>query len=351
MKSYLAKIIIPFSLLVSGCNQPPVEREERGDVINVSLEAVRSIQYTLPVRSTGLLGTGSEMKLSFKTGGIIRKIYVNEGDAVNRGKVLAELDLSEVKAQVKQATIGMEKAERDLIRAENLYRDSVVTLEQYQDAQSALELAKAGKKVADFNLIHSTIKAPESGKIQKIMAEPSEMIAPGYPVILFASTEGDWVVRAAVTDKDVVRISVGDSAVVTMDAFPGEQFPAMVIEIGTIADPYTGSYEVEMAIYRPLKQFRTGFFSRATVYPASKESYLVVPLEALLDAQDNLAGIYVWKEGKVGLKKIRTGLIIEEKVVVLEGLNEGDLVVTDGARFIRKGSVVKPVNQKEGSRP
>jgi RND family efflux transporter MFP subunit len=252
---------------------------------------------------------------------------------------------------VKQAAIGLEKAERDQARAENLYRDSVVTLEQYQDVQSAYELAKARKKVADFNLIHSRIKAPEAGKIQKIMAEPSEMIAPGYPVLLFASTEGDWVVRVAVTDKDVVRISLGDSAEVSMDAFPGERFAALVTEVGTIADPFTGSYEVEMAIYKPMKQFRTGFFSRATVYPAARETYLVVPLEALLDAEDNLANIYIWKEGKVVLKKIRTGWIHEDVVAVMEGVNQGDLVVTDGARFIRKGSVVNPVNLNEVLRP
>jgi RND family efflux transporter MFP subunit len=330
-----------------GCTQDSSDRETTGDILNVTLEPVVSMEYTEPVRTTGILGTQSEIKLSFKTGGIIRKIYVNEGDAVKRGKVLAELDLSEVKAQVKQATIGLEKAERDLTRAENLYRDSVVTLEQYQDVQSAHELAMARKKVADFNMIHSKIKAPEDGKIQKIMAESSEMIAPGYPVLLFASTEGDWVVRVAVTDKDVVRISLGDSAVVFMDAFPGERFAAMVTEIGTFADPFTGSYEVEMSIYKPFKQFRTGFFSRATLYPASKETYLVVPLEALLDAQDNLANIYVWKEGEPVLKKIRTGLIHQDEVAVLEGLNRGDLVVTDGARFIRKGSVVHPVNLNE----
>ena len=338
-------------LMVSGCTQKPVERETTGDLINVTLEPVGTMEYTEPVRTTGVLGTASEIKLSFKTGGIIRNIYVNEGDAVKRGKVLAELDLSEVQAQVKQAAIGLEKAGRDLTRAENLYRDSVATLEQYQDVQSAYELARARKKVADFNLVHSRIKAPAAGKIQKVMAEPSEMIAPGYPVLLFASTEGDWVVRVAVTDKDVVRITPGDSASVTMDAFPGERFEAMVTEVGTIADPFTGSYEVEMAIYRPMKQFRTGFFSRVTVFPASKETFLVVPLEALLDAQDNLANIYVWKGGEAVLKKIRTGWIHQDVVAVVDGLNQGDLVVTDGARFIRRGSVVNPVNLNELRRP
>ena len=313
----------------------------------MTLEPVRVIDYTVPVMATGLLGTRTEMKLSFKTGGIIRKIYVREGESVKRGTVLAELDLSEIKAQVKQADIGLEKAKRDLTRAENLYKDSVVTLEQYQDVQSAYELAKARKKVANFNLVHSRINAPAAGKIQKLLAEPNEMAAPGYPVLLFASTEEDWVIRAALTDKDVVRITPGDSANIAMDAFPGESFLAMVSEVGSMADPFTGSYEVEMALYRPRPQFRTGFFARVTIYPPSQETSLVVPMEALLEAQDNLAGIYVWEEGKCVRKRIRTGPVQQGSVVVLEGLEKGDLVVTDGARFIKKGSRVNPVNLNE----
>ncbi len=336
--------ILAMVILCQGCQQKTAAPETRADRVDVSLQPVKTVEYKVPVRATGLLGTVNEMKLSFKTGGIIRKLSVNEGDDVKRGTVLAELDLSEVRAQVRQARIALDKSERDLKRAENLYRDSVVTLEQYQDVQSAYELAKAREKVAEFNLQHSRIIAPANGKVQKIMSETNEMIAPGYPVLLFASTEGDWVVRVTISDKDVVKLTLGDSARVIMDAYPDVRFLAMVTEIGTIADPYTGSYEVELSIYRPEASFRTGFFSRAEIYPAATLSALMVPLESLLDAQDNLASVYVWKEDQAVRKRIRTGGIQQGRVVVVDGLNEGDLVVTDGAKFIRPGSQVHPVN-------
>lgn len=334
-------------LLNQGCRQEPAPRQAAVDRVEVTLQPVATMEYRVPVRATGLLGTLSEMKLSFKTGGIIRNISVNEGDAVKRGAVLAELDLSEVKAQVKQAQIALDKAQRDMSRAGNLYRDSVVTLEQFQDAQSAYELASARMKVADFNLKHSNIVAPSGGKVQKIMAETNEMIAPGYPVLLFASTEEDWVVRVAISDKDVVKLSLGDSAWIRMDAFPDERFLAMVTEMGSLADPYTGSYEVELAIYRPRPTFRTGFFCRAEIFPSAPVSSLMVPIESLLDAQDNLASVYLWREDQAVKKRIRTGGIQQGMVVVINGLKEGDLVVTDGAKFIRPGSQVHPVNLNE----
>jgi RND family efflux transporter MFP subunit len=245
---------------------------------------------------------------------------------------------------VNQARIGLEKAERDLNRAGNLYRDSVVTLEQYQNARSAFELARAQKQIADFNLRHSEIKAPSNGKIQKILVETSEVIGPGYPAILFACTENDWVVRVALTDKDIVKLSIGDSALVSMDAFPGRKFRAEVTGLGTVADPVTGTYEAELLILHAHPQFRTGFISKAEIFPARVIRAVMVPVEALLNASDHAAHLFVFRNGKAEKRVLRTGAILEDRVVVLEGLEEGELVITDGAKYLRADAEVIPVN-------
>jgi RND family efflux transporter MFP subunit len=254
------------------------------------------------------------------------------------------LDLSEVSAQANQARIGLEKAQRDLTRAGNLYRDSVATLEQYQNAQSSYELAIAQKQIVDFNLEHSQIKAPSDGKIQKILVETNEMIASGYPALLFASTENDWVVRAALTDKDIVKISLGDSGLISMDAFPGVEFRAEVTELGAVADPFTGTYEVELLVLRALPQFRTGFISRVEIYPAHSSRSNVVPIHALLDASDNMAYVYIYSEGETEKRQVRTGMILGNQIVVSEGLNPGELVITEGAKYLLRDSRVNPVN-------
>jgi RND family efflux transporter MFP subunit len=315
-------------------------------VLQVKVEQVEIREYKLPVRAAGLLNTTTEMKLGFKTGGIISEMNAREGSSVKRGDVLAVLDLSEIRAQVNQARIGMEKAQRDLTRARNLYEDSVATLEQYQNARSAYELAKSQKKVADFNLEHSSIKAPADGWIQKILVESNELIAPGYPAILFASIENDWVVRVALTDKDIVHFSLGDSARVEMDAFPSTLFPAAITELGAIADPVTGTYEAELRILQAHEQFRSGFIARAHIFPTETSRSAVVPMEALLEASDNRAIVYVYSEGEVSRRRIRTGRMVEDRVMVSEGLESGEWVVTDGAKYITNDSRVNPVNLK-----
>jgi len=350
MQQYMKTPTICFAILLlaaAGCRPAEEKRKVVHDSVNISVRSVKILEYKIPVRATGLLGTTTQMKLSFKTGGIIKKINVKEGEEVRKGMILAILDLSEIQAQVNQAGIGFEKARRDLTRAKNLYNDSVATLEQYQNARSAYELAKAQKQIADFNLLHSQIKAPSDGKIQKIIVETNEMIGPGYPAILFASTENDWVVRTSLTDKDIVKLSMGDSGLVTMDAFPGTKFRGEISELGSVADPVTGTYEAELMILQSLPQFRSGFISHVDIYPAQVKRSLVVPVEALLDARDKSAYVFVYENGKVNKRMVTIGSILDHMVVVKDGLEEAELVVTDGVKYLRPDSQVNLVDQPD----
>ncbi len=340
-------VILALIILLSGCKSAPEKGITENKPLQVKLWNVELREYKLPVRAVGMLSTTTEMKLGFKTGGIVKQVNAKEGASVKRGEVLAVLDLSEINAQVNQARIGVEKAERDLSRARNLYRDSVATLEQFQNARSAYELAQSQKRIADFNLLHSSIKAPSNGRIQKILVENSEFIAPGYPAILFASTESDWVVRVALTDKDIVKFSLGDSAHVEMDAFPDIQFQAEITELGAIADPVTGTYEAELGILHTNPQFRSGFISRAYIFPTQSSTAAMVPLEALLEASDKKAIVYVYKDGELSKRRIRTGRIVDDLIMVLEGLEPGELVITEGAKYIRDDSQISPVNLKQ----
>ena len=335
----------------TACRNEATREQALDKVLNVKVQPVPMLEYTKPVRATGFLGTTKEMKLSFKTGGILKRLPVREGQNIRRGDVLAELDLSEIQAQVNLARIGLEKAERDLTRAGNLYRDSVVTLEQYQNAESAYEIARSQKQVADFNLLHSRIKAPANGTVQKILAETNEVIGAGSPVILFASTESDWVVRTTLTDKDIVKLALGDSGRVYMDAFPGRVFRGEISELGSVADPLTGTYEAEFLIPGALSQFRTGFICRAELFPAETSRSLAVPIESLVDASDRSAYVFVYENGMALKRRLRIGAILNEQVEVLEGLEEGELVITEGAKFLGNEQQVNVLNLKEVEMP
>jgi multidrug efflux pump subunit AcrA (membrane-fusion protein) len=159
-KRDLAILMILF-LSVSCKNREP--RITTSEAVHVRVTEVTSGEISIPVHSTGVLVSSEEYKLSFKTGGIIGKIYVKEGERVKKGKMLASLRLDEIAANESQAKSGYEKALRDYQRAENLYRDTVATLEQKQNAATALSVAKSALEIVQFNLAHSSILAPDDG--------------------------------------------------------------------------------------------------------------------------------------------------------------------------------------------
>ncbi len=107
------------------------------------------------IHVTGVVQSDTEAKPSFKTGGVIARTYVEEGDYVSKGQLLAQLNMTEIDAQATQAKFAVEKAMRDQQRVENLYRDSIATLEQFQNAGTAVEMAKKSLQIAEFNVAYS----------------------------------------------------------------------------------------------------------------------------------------------------------------------------------------------------
>src|SRR6187401_1576557 len=115
------------------------------------------------IHTNGLLANKDEIRLAFKVGGVIRNMSVQEGVRVRKGQKLAEIELTEVNAQVEQARQAQEKALRDLQRGERLYADQVITLEQLQDLRTQAAVSDAGLKSAQFNSNYSAIIAPRDG--------------------------------------------------------------------------------------------------------------------------------------------------------------------------------------------
>jgi RND family efflux transporter MFP subunit len=304
---------------------------------------VRKTLASIPVSSSGRLATRDEIKLSFKTGGIIEDVYVQEGEQVKAGQLIARLEQSEFVAAATQSELALEKAVRDFDRISNLYNDSVSTLEQYQNARTALEAAKQTYTVVTFNLEHSEIRAPAIGRILRKTASAGETVGAGIPVALFGSTDNRWVLQVGITDKDAVRIRIGDSAVVFMDAFPRMKFHAEVTEISGMADPYTGTFEVELMLEVCKQGLATGLIGTALIYPDDRRWYFMVPTDALIEGEGGVAEIYrvvdsVAKRTRINAVAIRGGYIYAG-----DPCCDSIEVIRTGLQFISDGTRVSPV--------
>jgi RND family efflux transporter MFP subunit len=299
---------------------------------------------SIPVHTTGILFTSEELKLSFKTGGIVAKIFVREGDKVRKGDLLASLNLLEINANAEQAKIGYDKAVRDYIRAENLLKEGATTLEKKQNAETAMNIAKNSLEIAQFNLQHSRIDAPDNGIIMKQFVKENELVSSGYPVFLFGYSGKYWKVEAGLPDRDIIKINPGDSAVVRFDAYPGVRFSAMVDQVGEMSNPYTGTYEAELTLKDAGYRLVSGFVASADIFPSVKKSCTMVPVGSIVEA-DGLHGYIYIVNSEMKARKIYVEItvITGDKAAVTgipAGVNE---IVSEGAAYLRDGVAVEIV--------
>jgi len=309
----------------------------------VQVVPVEEAPLDTTLRTVGLLTPKDEERLSFKVNGFIESIPVEEGESVKAGQVLAVLKRTEIDSSLDQAREAAAKAQRDLDRGKALLADEVATQEQVQDLTTALRVARAAESSAAFNSAHARIVASADGVVLRKLAEANEVVQAGQTVVVLGGAHRGWVVRVGLADRDVVQVHVGDSARIEFDAWPGKLFTGQVANIASAADPGTGTFTVELRLEAGGARFVQGLVAKVALSPQHTESGKVIPLQALLEANDTEAGVFVLDPGThtVHRVNIQIGRISGGRIEVRNGLKTGDQVVTEGAAFLENGGTVR----------
>jgi multidrug efflux system membrane fusion protein len=345
-KYYLIARYLIFILIFLSCGTG--DKSEAPDKkIPVKIAAVELQEISIPIHTSGLLASPAEIKMSFKIGGIIEKIAVDEGQTVKKDQILAALKQSEIKARVNQARSAYAKAKRDFERIQLLYQDSVATLEQKQDAETGLTVAQSNLEIAAFNSRYSRILAPSDGKILKLLAEENELVEQGKPIFIFGTSTKSWILRVGVTDREIVKLSLGDSAQIFFDTYPEIPFSATVSEIAESASPFTGTYEVELTLAKKQQRLISGFVGKADIFPSKKEKYYLIPIEALVEADGRNGFIYTYQSADQTVNRVPVKIadIFTDKVAISSGLKNNQEIVTEGAAYLTEGTKVQVTDQ------
>jgi len=345
MKNIL--FIITFSsllLFVTGCGKE--EKKQDSGIIDetlipVKLARVESAVRSEPIRVAGTVASSEEARLSFKIGGIVSRIFVKEGQRVRKGQLLAVLDLTEIDAQVSQASYSAEKSQRDMERVKNMLKDTAATLEQLQNATTGYEVSRQNLKIARFNQAYAKIISPIDGTVTRKQFNEGEFASAGSPGLIIASNRrNDWVVRVGVSDKDWARIKMGDRAAIHLDAYPDETFTGTITNIAQSADPASKLYQIEIRIDPAGKLFATGLYAKAELTPSQSRKYSIIPVEAVIEGNGSKGFVFVNDNGKARRVPITIGYLDGNKVLVTSGLENIEEVITSGSAFLTDSSSV-----------
>lgn len=341
------KYIFSFLVLIfflSACAKKKVEETKNdSEIIPVKIMSINREAIGQNIHASGIFTTEDEAYLGFKIGGVIQNILVKEGDAIKAGQLLATLNLTEIKSQVQQAQIGLEKAERDFKRAGNLYQDSVATLEQFQNSKTALDMAKQQISILKFNQNYAEIRALKAGFVIKKLANNGQVVGPGTPILMVNGANNQWVLKVGLSDQDWASVSIGDPANVTIDTEKGQNFTATVRAKSEGVDPITGTLWVTLKTKEiPAKKIALGIFGKATIQPHKKTTAWIIPFDAVVEGNENEGYVFITRDEKTAEKvKVKISSIEHGKVIITQGLEEAKGIITSGNAYLNAGSAIK----------
>lgn len=347
MKKIFLPITAAFVLGIFSCKQALKKEAATDEIIPVELMPLQQDTVRSTIFASGQFSTDDETNLAFKTGGVVNRIYVKEGDAIKKGQLLATLNLTEVNAMTEQASLALQKAQRDYERASNLYKDSVATLEQLQNAKTALDVARQQYNSAGFNQAYSEIRAPRSGFVLKKYANDGQIVGPGTPVLqVNGAAQSAWILKAGVSDYQWAAIRIGDKATVTTDAVPGQIFNAVVSKKSEGVDPISGTFQAQLQLSNPPSgKIASGLFGKATIYPSQSTSAWAIPYDALLDGDAGNGYVFITNDNATAQKvKIQIEKIENGKVIVSGGLEDAKALIISGSAYLNENSKISVRN-------
>lgn len=348
MKKQHTCLLVLSLLFLLGCNSStPTETSvpQVGEAIPVSLFPLKSTAMAASVAVSGTFSTKDETLLSFKLGGIVAKVLVEEGDAVKSGQIVASLDLTEIQAGVRQSKLAYDKANRDHQRAARLYTDSVATLEQFENSKTALDIAEQQLSAANFNLSQSQIRATKSGYVLKKFVNAGQLVASGSPILqINGASSGEWILKVTLSDQQWSNIRIGDPAEIS-PAASSSWIAAKVSQKSQAADPVTGTYWVELKPASAANvSLASGMFGKARIQPSQTVQGWEIPFESVLDANGTSGFVFVVDGQKAKKISVQIGKITPTAIQVVSGLENYTSLIVSGSAYLTDGSTIQVKN-------
>ncbi len=320
----------------------------------------------LPVLSgSGYVVTGDRyVSIGVRVPGRIDRYFVEEGQAVQKGQALVQLDDREYRATVTRARGSLTVAEAnrkladaDLRRGEALHQQGVISEQELDVFRNKAEVARATVtqiaaelEQSEVNLEYTVLRAPSDGVVLAKLKEVGEIAVPGGfagsgDLIRLANLD-DMRAEVDVNEADLNRVHIGQAAEVTPDAYPDARYPATVVKLYPQVDRQKGTLKVEVQITEPDTRLlpdmsaRVTFLSGGAEHAVEGQQFVLVPVDALRRDQRGDTFVWVINGERAHRTTVETGGNVGARVRVIRGLSGGETVVV-GETAVRDGQRVR----------
>lgn len=300
-------------------------------------------------RAASVIEADRLVELVSRTQGRVARVNVEEGDWVEQGRILVELENDRERIQLRKAELTLGDKQRLRDRSRLMLEEELISQQEFDDVDSAYKLAEAEKDLAAIALEEKRIRAPFAGRITERKIVPGQQLGALTP----AFTIGDFVplrVRVYLPEAIARKVSDGQRVIVSPEGMDSD-LEAVVERVSPVVDPATSTVRLTLLLAEEAGLVRVGGFVKVRITTDEHHDALAIPKLALVE-EGALRSVFVAEADTVRKVEIETGLYDESHVEVLEGVFAGDYVVTMGQGGLRTGSRIEALNAEAvGFRP
>lgn len=295
--------------------------------IAVKIQEVTRKNLNLDFKANGNFQPWREMDFATENAGRVVNILVKEGSRVVSGQTLALINADLLNSDLESAKAVLNNALRDQERFENAYTTGGVTQQQLDQIRLNVENARIRVSQAQKRTGDANVRSSITGVVNKKYVEPGAYVSPGTKLFELVDISRLKLV-VSVNEYQVTQLKVGDRVQMMASVYPDKLFPGKIVFIGNKADAAL-NFPVEIEVDNRKGELKAGMYGTATFSFEKQQPSVVIPRSAFAGSVSSNE-VFVVEEGRARLKKITSGRIIGDEVEILNGLQEGEQVVTSG---------------------
>lgn len=347
LKIFKSTAFVCMTSLIISCG-PKKQEEAEDKTVMIAVQTIVPGTGFSQNEYIGTIESDNQLDVSFLSMGNIEKMYVNEGQRVSKGQILASINKTSLQSAYTLTLATLRQAEDAFRRLSAMYESKNLPEIQFIDAKTKLEQAQASEVIARKSLQDAEIYAPQSGIIGKKYLEAGASVMPGTPIYQILDINSVKV-KTAIPEGEISNIKIGTSCDIKISALDNKIFQGDVIEKGVTANPISHTYDIKIKLDNKNGIIMPGMVCR-TYLNSSKtaDNDIIVPIKSV---QVDVNGKrFVWlkgKDNKAMHQEVTLGKLVDNGVIIQEGLRIGDDLITDGYQNVSEGVSVTIFKNKD----
>ena len=336
-KMILSAIVIVFF----GCKQKPETIQKEVPSMKVKAQKVQTVSGLSNLRYSGTVEASQTIPLSFQGTGTVQQVFVQAGDAVRKGQLLATVDKTDNQSIYNSSLAMYQQAKDAYDRLKQVYDNGSLSEVKWVEMETNLKKAESQLEVAKNSLEKCNLYAPVSGIIGKRNVEPGQSALSSFSPLELVKIE-TVLVKISVPENEIGKIKKGMAAAFTISALDSKRFEGIITNVGVVADQFSRTYEVKITVKNPEMEIKPGMVCDVVLDSTTEKRMVLVPYNAVTKDTDGNSFVFLVNENLKSVKKqiVKVGGYQTSGLEIIDGLTENQTIVVEGKEKLTDNSQI-----------